>query len=100
MARKRIERHPKGHKNYFVVDANVLAYVALPRPSMRSKVYISGAKERERAERCIEWWGEIKKQLDSGVARVYVPDVCIAEAFKVLAKWYYLRGFFNHAASY
>jgi hypothetical protein len=101
MARKRtIERRPKGHKNYFMVDANVLAYVALPRPSKRSKVYISDAKERERAERCIEWWETIKKQLDRGVARVYVPDICIAEAFKVLAKWYYRKKFFQDAVSY
>lgn len=101
MARKRsIERSPQSHKNYFVVDANVLAYAALPRITKRVKVNISDVNEREKAERCRKWWDIIKHQLKTDKARVYVPDVCIAEAFKVLAKWYYRKKYFQTSISY
>jgi len=101
MARKRsIEKSPSDHKNYFVVDANFLAYVALPKRTVRSKLQIRDSHEKERADRCFKWWEKIKRQLRDNVARVYVPDICIAEAFKVLAKWYYQRGWFATAEAY
>jgi len=101
MARKRtIQRHPSDHRNYYVVDANVLAYVALPKVTKRAKVTISDPKERDRANRCAQWWSIIKDQIKNDEARVYVPDICIAESFKVLAKWYYRKHFFPDSQSY
>ena len=44
--------------------------------------------------------GRIDAQLDAGFARIYVPDICIAEAFKVLAKKYYSHKWFPSAVSY
>ncbi len=101
MARRRtIKRDPQGHKNYYVIDANVLAYAALPRITKRSKVDISDPRQRERAERCGKWWDIIRDQIKTDKARVYIPDVCIAEAFKVLAKWYYRSKYLQTAACY
>jgi hypothetical protein len=53
---------------------------------------------RHRVERSQNWWREIDAQLRSGHAFVYVPDLCIAEAFKVLAKKYYVDGSSTEAA--
>jgi hypothetical protein len=43
----------------------------------------------------VDWWEEIEAQLKHRHARVYVPDVCVAEAFKVLAKKYYQDKWFR-----
>jgi hypothetical protein len=45
---------------------------------------------RHRVERSQNWWRELDAQFRSGHAFVYVPELCIAEAFKVLAKKYYV----------
>ena len=50
--------------------------------------------QRERIELCNEWWREIDAQLKAHKARVYIPDICIAETFKVLAKKYYEEKWF------
>jgi len=98
--RKIIPKDPRLHKNYFVVDANFLAFVAIPRKSKRHKFIATPENEKERAARCIKWWQEIKRQLKEGKAKVYIPDICIAEAFKVLAKWYYKKKWFPDAESH
>jgi predicted nucleic acid-binding protein len=41
------------------------------------------------------WWDEIDTQLKKGKCRVYVPDICIAETYKVLAKKYYSEHWFS-----
>jgi hypothetical protein len=90
MARiRRIARDPKPGRNYFLVDANVLARKHIP-----SKLVPVGP-DRERVLACQAWWKEIDVQLESGCARVYIPDVCVAEAFKVLASWYYVAKWFK-----
>ena len=43
----------------------------------------------------MEWWNEIDDQLKHDRARVFIPDICIAEAFKVLAKKYYDEKWFK-----
>jgi hypothetical protein len=84
-----------GNKKYYLVDANFLAN----RHINERKVNDSG--EKERIERAKEWWKEIKKQLKNDQARVYVLDLCIAEAFKVLAKKYYNNEqVFSNGSSY
>jgi len=87
--RRTIPADPSPGKNYFLLDANVLVYKALPR-GLRS-VNIPN-KDASRVRRCLQWLEKIEKQVREGKARVYVPDVTIAEAFKVLAKWYYKDG--------
>ena len=92
MARyRRIYRNLSQGKNHFVVDANFLAnkYIPLQRaPDDRQKT---------RIEKCLDWWEEIHIQLDSDKARVYIPDLCIAETFKVLAQKYYDKWFLSPA---
>lgn len=101
MAKKRtIPKSPEGHKNYFIIDAKVLVYLALPQMNKSKYIKFTDHEEQLRAERCLEYWRIIKKQLRKNQARIYVPDVCIAEAFKVLAKWYYKKKFIENASSY
>ena len=89
---RKIKRNPPG-TNFYLVDACFLANRYIPANGLKKK-------ERDRVERCKEWWKEIDAQLDNGKAIVYVPDVCIAEAFKVLAKKYYKEHVFPTAADY
>lgn len=90
---RKISRDPNPRKNYFLVDANFLANKYIP-------IRIApDAHQKARIARCLEWWEEIDAQLDSRNARVYVPDVCIAETFKVLAKKYYEDEWFPNPQS-
>lgn len=90
---RKIGRDPAG-KNYFLVDANFLANKHIP-PALAPD-----ARQRERIESCIAWWDEIEDQLLRDVARVYIPDICIAEAFKVLAKKRHDQKWFKTAADH
>lgn len=85
---RRIQRTPGVGRNYYLVDSCFLAnkHIA-PR-------FAPPGRERDRVESCRAWWREIEAQVAASVARVYVPDVCIAEAFKVLAKKYYDQRWF------
>lgn len=88
MARvRKILRKPNG-KNFYLLDANFLANRFIPADR------VTDANEKLRVERSQQWWSEIDAQLHSGHAFIYVPDLCIAEAFKVLAKKYYVDGYF------
>ncbi len=103
MARiRRIERSPATGKNYYVVDANVLANYAIPLRAALTCCLPSGELQRAtaRIKACHDWWDEIQAQMDVGKARVYVPDVCIAEAFKVLAKFYYRHRWWDRRGDY
>ena len=87
--RKIPKNPPKSKRNYFLADASFLAEKYLP---------ISGAPtltDAQRTRECHAWWREIDRQLRAERARVYIPDVCIAEAFKVLAKKYYQDAVFG-----
>jgi hypothetical protein len=91
MARiRKIYLNPSEGKNYFVVDANFLANKYIP-PNRAPNL-----KEKTRIEKCLDWWAEINAQLGINKARVYIPDLCIAETFKVLARRYYDKWFHNH----
>lgn len=96
MARvRKISRRPnKTEKNYFLVDACFLADKYLPISSA------PGASDQTQLREAKRWWKEIDHQTSAGLARVYIPDLCVAEAFKVLAKKYYREGAFAHAAGY
>ena len=87
--RKILKNPKKSEPNYFVVDACFLAEKYIPVGSVTDPV----AKGRIRE--CKKWWKEIDRQVNAGRARVYVPDICIAEAFKVLAKKAFLEKTIN-----
>lgn len=91
---RKIPRNPEKGRNYYVVDACFLANRRIP------KSFAPPGRERDRIDSCVSWWAEIDAQLSSRQARVYVPDICIAEAFKVLAKKYYVDGWFDTWAKY
>ena len=80
---RKINRNPDKGRNYYLVDACFLANKYID-PS-----YAPNNRERDRVELCRKWWKEIENQLKRKKARVYIPDICIAETFKVLAKKYY-----------
>jgi predicted nucleic acid-binding protein len=76
------------------VDANLLARKHVPIGA------VPAGSDRDRVEACQKWWTEIDAQLDGDAARVYVPDICIAEAFKILANWYYVQKWLKRPADY
>lgn len=91
---RKIHRNLVQGKNYFVVDANFLANKYIPTnraPDLR---------QITRIEKSLEWWAEIDSQLRAGKARVYIPDLCIAETFKVLARKYYVDKWFRNYREY
>jgi hypothetical protein len=92
---RKIQKHPtKIKRNYFLVDACFLAEKYLS---------VGTAPEADAANRireCKKWWKEIDRQVDDERARVYVPDICVAEAFKVLAKKYYQEGAFKNSTTF
>ena len=92
MARvRKIPRDPSPGMNYFVLDACFLANKFIPASKAPNAV------QRQRIDRCNQWWEEIDAQLQRGLARIYAPDICIAEAFKTLAKKYYEEHWFASA---
>jgi len=95
MARiRKIRRRLAEGCNYYLLDANFLANKYIP-PTIAPNEW-----QRRRIEKCLNWWDEIDQQLNSGNARVYICDLCIAEAFKVLAKKYYLDKWFPNSSTY
>ncbi|MFB3924403.1 MAG: hypothetical protein ACE145_21995 [Terriglobia bacterium] len=94
MAVRKIQRSPSLGRNYYLVDANFLANRHIPMK------FAPEGHERERIRSCQEWWREIEAQLAVGLGRVYVPDICIAEAFKVLAKKYYQDKWFPNRRAF
>lgn len=90
---RKIYRDPKEGKNYYVVDASFLINKYIPPNRAKDPA------ESRRIEKCLQWWEEIDTQLSSNKARVYIPDICIAETFKSLArKWYVDRWFRDYNA--
>lgn len=90
---RKIQREPDG-KNWFVIDACFLANRFIP--SSRAPT----GRERNRIVQCMDWWNEIDSQIANDRARVYAPDICIAETFKVLAKKYYHEQWFKSAQDF
>jgi hypothetical protein len=68
---RKISRSP-ANTNYYLVDACFLANRFVP-------IETAPAQEKERIERCLEWWKEIDSQVRKKKAIVYIPDICIAD---------------------
>jgi len=81
-------------RNSYVIDANFLAARYIP------PVKVTDPKEQQRITRAQDYWVHMDAQLLAGKAIVYVPDVCIAEAFKTLARKYYHDHYFKWPAEY
>jgi predicted nucleic acid-binding protein len=67
-------------KNYYVIDACFLVNKYVPPACAPDE------NENPRIEKCLERWKEIDTQVRANRARVYIPDICIAETFKALAQ--------------
>ena len=91
---RKIHREPERAKNWFVVDANFLANRFIPATRALD------VNQRQRIELCRQWWDEIELQVSMRRARVYVPDICIAEAFKVLAEKYYMEKWYKSSQDF
>lgn len=96
MARiRKIEKNPpKSHKNYYLIDASFIAEKYLPIATAPNE------ESKARIRECKKWWKEIDRQVDLKKARVYIPDICIAEAYKVLAKKYFKESAFDSNKKY
>ncbi len=91
---RKIARNPKkAGKNYFIVDACFLANKYL-------SIGTASGLEADIIRHSHKWWKEIDRQVGEGRARVYIPDLCIAETFKVLAKKYYQEDRFRNNSHY
>lgn len=89
MARvRKIEKNPKG-KNYYVIDTCFLANKYLPEGNFNDP-------EKTQILECKKWWKEIEKQIEERKAKIFIPDICIAETFKVLAKKIYYEKRISH----
>ncbi|HLC41476.1 MAG TPA: hypothetical protein VJO34_07580 [Methylomirabilota bacterium] len=89
----KIPKHPTSC-NYFLVDSNFLANKFLKPDSFHN------AGEKDRIQKCQEWWTEIDRQMKRNKGKVYVTELCIAETFKVLAKKNFEAGIFKYPSSY
>jgi hypothetical protein len=76
---RKIELRPT-ERQYYLVDTNFLVNKFMPLNAIPADHW-----DKNRVAACQAWWAKIDSQLNHRDARVYVPDVCIAEAFKVLA---------------
>ncbi len=72
---------------FFLVDACFLVNKYLPNNNTVDQ-------EKQNIIDCKKHWGIIHKYINTGSGTVYIPDLIIAETFKVLAKKYYLK---NHS---
>lgn len=94
MARvRKINRKPD-IRNYYVVDACFLANRFIPEEVAPDQ------NQKDRIKFCMDWWKEIESQLKKNKARVYIPDICIAEAFKVLAQKFFKESWFKTPQKY
>lgn len=93
MAARTVARNPTD-KNFYLLDANFLVNRFIP-PDCVLK-----PREKVRVEASQRWWDEIDRQVKAGKAFLYVPYVCVAEAFRVLAKKYYLEKYFRKPIDY
>ncbi|MFA5317688.1 MAG: hypothetical protein WC369_09755 [Dehalococcoidales bacterium] len=91
---RKIHRNLVEGRNYFLIDTNFLVNKHIP-PAM-----VPSSHHKRRVEKCISWWDEIDAQIQSDKARIYVPDICIAEAYKVLAEKYYKFKWFKNWRDY
>lgn len=90
---RKIQRKPN-EKIAYVIDANFLVNKFIP-PGL-----VTDATEKATIEKSLEWWDELDKQLDAGDGVIYIPDICIAESFKVLAKKYYKHKYFKRSVDH
>ena len=77
---RKIHRKLDSAKNYYIIDACFLVNKYIPSTCAPNE------REKVRIEKCLEWWKEIDAQIRANRARVYIPDICIAETFKALAQ--------------
>ena len=89
MARvRKIDNSPKGGRHHYLVDANFLVNKHL------SATQAPTLNETTRITACQQWWAKIDAHVRARRARVYAPDVCIAEAFKTIARKHYRDSWF------
>jgi predicted nucleic acid-binding protein len=85
---RKIDNSHAGGRHHYLVDANFLLNKHLP------PRFAPTSHEQTRIKACIDWWERIDKHVRARRARVYCPDVCIAEAFKGLSRKHYREKWF------
>lgn len=91
----RIRKIYRNEMNHYIVDACFLADKYIPLNAFPTKN--ASEKNRQRQARLSrDWWKEIENGLKNKKARVYIPDVCISETFKTLAKKHYIQKWYDY----
>lgn len=85
---------PNKNINFYIVDTNFLVNKYLTLNKIEDK------REKERIEKCQDWWKIIEGQINKKRAIVYIPDICIAEVIKVFSKKYYCSKSFTNQREY
>ncbi len=91
---RKIDNSPVGGRHHYLVDANFLLNKHLP------YALAPTTHEQFRIKACLDWWEKIDKHVHARRARVYSPDLCIAEAFKGLARKHYREKWFPTYADF
>ncbi len=85
----KIKKHPtKNNPNYFLIDSDFFVNRYLSKHLSYLNLN-SGNSGEESIEKSALWWNEINSQLKNEIAYLFIPNVCISETFKVLAKRQY-----------
>ena len=92
--KRRVIRSNPEHRNHFLVDACFLVNKYI------NPAWVSEPREKNRIQCCQDWWARITKQLKHDKARVFAPDIIIAEAFKTLAKKNFREHIFKYPVYY
>jgi len=91
--RRVIKINPE-HINHFLVDACFLVNKYI------NPDWVQDSKEKNQIQCCQLWWENISNQLKRGKAKVFAPDIIIAEAFKTLAKKNFRQHIFKYPVYY
>jgi hypothetical protein len=62
--------------------------------------WVKESKEQNRIQCCQDWWAKIGNQLKNDKAKVFAPDIIIAETFKTLAKKNFKERMFRYPVYY
>lgn len=92
--RKIIKEPTAGNKNFYFIDACFLANRFIPQK------FADTPNNALIIKKCQEWWDQINIQVKNGNAKIIIPDLCIAESFKVLAKKYFYEKWFTRYSEF
>lgn len=95
----RIRKIYRNEMNHYVIDATFFADKYIPLSCLPT----NSEKEKKiyaESQNSLKWWTEIELALKHKKARVYIPDICISETFRALARKRYDKDYSNRTYYY